>query len=590
MEEKRFLDDYSIKEIYINFPYFEEKFNNILNTQSFRVFKGNNFYSKLKFVKALKEYKSSLDLMPYVHKYSEAMISNILDNINSVRTVDNLNEHVVFNDKNREVLFNRNSWENAIYDNIMLPLTKSSLQGYISKSDNLRGFSYARIEYIAYRAANIRNEKLFRGELRKTPTLKIYDRLIKVFGEETMLKFNKEAVPNFIDRFNDSKMSKNWFEPFCEELNRLFDSNTNEADKYYSYHFLNDVLDNFEIKQKEKLEEQKLKPHVKQEIENYIKLISQVQEIPDELKNKMCSNLKKSLIDIVTKDLGPRHGGLYYSNKKLIEIDSHKTSNRNEREKVLIHELTHAATTTRDKIGRTVRVGLSDKYYNAGMAINEGSTEYITEKIYSKTGKKLPYLAYKELVSVIKDITKLYGDNIIVEAMLEGPERLEELMEQDGKSYAEFREITDDYYRIVYDNKDLPFYKARKTLEAKESYKKIGNFIEEIKQKRVLEKPSLEYSQFDWKKSYGELFSKKAEKGKEENISWFQKFRNMIKERFFYRKKQLVLNAANPEAKGISEKSDFIKGLEVGEIDLKGILSQEKDALSKGETEKEREP
>ena len=131
MEEKRFLDDYSIKEIYINFPYFEEKFNNILNTQSFRVFKGNNFYSKLKFVKALKEYKSSLDLMPYVHKYSEAMISNILDNINSVRTVDNLNEHVVFNDKNREVLFNRNSWENAIYDNIMLLLTKSSLQGYI---------------------------------------------------------------------------------------------------------------------------------------------------------------------------------------------------------------------------------------------------------------------------------------------------------------------------------------------------------------------------------------------------------------------------------------------------------------------------
>jgi len=58
MEQKKCVDDYTIKEMYENFSIFEEKYSNIINdTYSFRGIAGDNFYSKLKFVKFLKEYK-----------------------------------------------------------------------------------------------------------------------------------------------------------------------------------------------------------------------------------------------------------------------------------------------------------------------------------------------------------------------------------------------------------------------------------------------------------------------------------------------------------------------------------------------------
>ena len=67
MKEKIFLEDYNIKEIYNNYDIFKEKYPSLTNVLyfSFNNLYKNNLYSKIKFVKILKEYKNTLDNMPY---------------------------------------------------------------------------------------------------------------------------------------------------------------------------------------------------------------------------------------------------------------------------------------------------------------------------------------------------------------------------------------------------------------------------------------------------------------------------------------------------------------------------------------------
>ncbi len=79
---------------------------------------------------------------------------------------------------------------------------------------------------------------------------------------------------------------------------------------------------------------------------------------------------------------------------------------------------------------KAIRLGFQkkdgDKWY--GIGLNESATEYYAQKLYSKTGHKKVYTGYETGVYVIKDLIELYGETTILDAMLNGTEKFEQLI------------------------------------------------------------------------------------------------------------------------------------------------------------------
>lgn len=128
--------------------------------------------------------------------------------------------------------------------------------------------------------------------------------------------------------------------------------------------------------------------------------------------------------------------------------------------------------------------GKGDDYL--GYAINEGMTEYFAHKLFSKLKYSKISTSYLGCVSIIKELIDLYGENTIIDAWVNGPDKLEELMKKDNKCFTELLEISTDYYKIVYCGPKKKGDKKVKDREAIEGYNKIKKFIKDIKQNRKI--------------------------------------------------------------------------------------------------------
>lgn len=264
--------------------------------------------------------------------------------------------------------------------------------------------------------------------------------------------------------------------------------------------------------------------NVSEEINNFMELLNMENEIPQDIKDKMHYNLKCSVKKIVIKRIGYKCSGKFHADKRLIELNSDFLENKKIIKQVLLHELMHGAFTTVNKHELVLKQGFANCSNTEGCGLNEGATEYFTQKLY----KKIPNFNYKkiyiELVNIVKDMVNLYGEEVIVDAMINQPQKLKELMEKDGKNYYDFVDITDKYYRYVYVDTYLLNSEIIKKEEAKEMYLKIGKFIEEIKDKRKSYDFNYNHIPSEWKNSMI-LFSKNST-GRVGKI--FLNFKNII--------------------------------------------------------------
>lgn len=367
---KKYLEDYTIKEIYMNFPFFEEKFSSIINAQELRVFYKNDFYSKLKFVKALNEYRNSLYLMPYVSKYADGMIDRVLNSVSSVKTLD-IDQNLTYNSVSGEVIFDRKSTEALVFEDLMDRFTEIALKDLHTKyKDNFGsiikcdGLDKARIEYIGNELKNIRrNRKYTNGciEFRTqgSTNVQIFERLIKLFGDERMLTFNSSNIQEFSKKFSERGV---FFDLFVEELNEMNKIESSSDHKEEMKLRLNNDLLFMEKQENEILAYQK-KPSKKAiaQAKGFKKLLDSNKDISQELKDQMYNNLLKNLKDIEYKEFSDnRWGGLYYYDELKISLRRILIQSVDSKYKTLLHELVHAATTTKDEIGRTRKVGFEE--------------------------------------------------------------------------------------------------------------------------------------------------------------------------------------------------------------------------------------
>lgn len=425
----------------------------------------------------------------------------------------------------------------------------------LEKGNLLEGLNKVKSQYIAneYEHNDIGYGKISEEEILQS---EVYKRLIELFGKDIILNLDEENVDMIRAEFQKYNASFDWF---SEDYNKLFDDKISDYEKKDLADVISYSLDLLEKNKNIVLENECNPTEIATRSINLLKsLIMENVDIPDYLKSKMILNLESGVKDVCITKIS-EFGGLYHPNKKEVEI-SNKLNKVNKR-KALIHELTHAATTSRDRLGRPVRVGLADKYNNAGNGLNEGATEYISSKLYNDSGPQKGYDIYPELVAIIKDSVNLYSEDIILGAVLDGPEKLEELMEKDGKSYSEFRELTDDYYKYVYNNKEQ-YYKVRKEIKAKELYAKIGCFIEEIKNKRHIENPEALYNESEWENAYYSLLELKKRESIVEVPTLFQKIKNRFqkfKTRFGFNNKDEQLLIGDGELYTMAQNANLPK-------------------------------
>jgi len=128
-------------------------------------------------------------------------------------------------------------------------------------------------------------------------------------------------------------------------------------------------------------------------------------------------------------------------------------------------------------------------------------TEYLSDKVIRENGIEPKFTDYPELVSIVEDLNELYGEKVMIDSYLDSPATLEALMAKDGKYYTELLEMTDDYYREVYNHKTLSSWKAKRQESARLKYQKIGQYIEDIKEKRRKENPGIVLKESKWKES-----------------------------------------------------------------------------------------
>ena len=575
MEEKN-LEDYTLREIYMNFPTFEEKYDGIINhTYTLHGAEENDFYSKLKFIKLLNQYKKQIEVMPYIDRFSDAIIGRIFDNINSIKTVSNNNENVQYNKENQEFVFNCNAYENIALYELIEPLTKIALTSSIPENDISKGFQISRAEYIAKKIKQAQQGNPNLDFTQPTPASIAYQRLIDILGEENVLLLSKNTVKDIAKRLNNTKMhqknieffentlSKNIFEFF----NIINDDNISDKEKWDELEFFNEGLKDYE-KSIEFFNEP-----ATQEADNsknmFSNLLWRTLEIPDKLKTQMLENLEINAKDIIEKDLDGKYNGLFCDNKQIL-LDINGNKDENIKQKTLIHELIHASTLKRDNIGRTIRIGLRNPRTGEGTGLNEGLTEYFAHEIYKQTQKPDVYKAYSEIISICKDLFTLYGKETLIDAMINGTDNLENLMQQDGKSYSELRELVDNCYGIVHKD-EKPWWEAMKYPEAKEAYYKIGEYIESIKEVR-----GMQNEESEWKKTYDSTFCIFVSLPNKKE-TWFDKLKNKFKFLFgFGKDKKILLSEQNKIFVNNHKKNDeFIDGIKVSPGILETIKKHE---------------
>lgn len=565
MQENKSVREYTIKEIYENYNVLEERYYNILNVvDSFAIVASNDFYSKLKFVKYLKEYKNAVDFMPVINKqldvpeqvytFSDLMVEIILYYYKNARTED-IEETVKFDKESQTVIFNKNSFEKDVFQKMILNFTELILED----NNNYKGLYKARVEYMTSKLINITNYKDYNSDNEfRTERVKLYEKLVDVFGEEFMVLFDFSNLAKLSLSFEEHNEI---LEEFDKKYIKLYDDNISIVEKNKILTIMNERLAELQNRDnKENRELNSLSVETEEGINKFIEILLSEDEFPEKIKLQMIKNLKNGVNNIEVTKIDKRHYAYYDFNKKEVKIRKNLMQNKAEKQETVIHELFHAATTSRNRFDEVNNVGFVSKTYGMGYGLNEGATEYFSQKLFRKiSDKKIP-VSYKELVAVIEDLVNLYGENVILDAMVNGTSKLEGLMEEDGVNFAELREDMDGYYRYVYCDKEKEVHKMIKENLAKAKYLKIGNFIEKIKTNRNFKIVEENPLKSEWKECMN-LF-----KGKERFLG-IKRFFSNIKDSFIVGKDLELLSE--------SFESQNTNVLEQGELFRKQIVVDE---------------
>lgn len=363
--------------------------------------------------------------------------------------------------------------------------------------------------------------------------------------------------------------------------------------------------------------------------------------ISDEIKQRMLLNLSENLHVVKMEYLSTGFKGAYIPNDKALKIRKFGQNveygdaiDETDLRDIWAHEMTHAATVS--KVERDLddmcehdrsdyattskdnrRVGF--QYMEiGGTALNEGMTEYFSNKLLEKNGHK-SFVIYPMYVLVVKDLVNLYGEEEIFHAFVKSPEHLEQLMEKDGKCFVEFMELLDESYIEIYNPKEIKendtIVDTIKSKSAQKKWNKVGKFIEDIKQKRMKETPGLVLGESNWKeaeeftestmedffkyskqvldteKSSKKVLVSENEKkiddvvsndssslaaqilpneGKKTNkiIEWFKSIKDKIVNKFKKEDKPLLLSAGEEIQPEPQKKNEFLESLKVKEEDL----------------------
>lgn len=161
--------------------------------------------------------------------------------------------------------------------------------------------------------------------------------------------------------------------------------------------------------------------------------------------------------------------------------------------------------------------------------------------MYKSTGRKAVDVAYPQNVEVIERLVGLYGENVILDAMINNTDNLEQLMAIDSAKYEELRGLMDDYHNQVYYNANgLHAGDAVRTVEAQERYNKIQGFIQDIEDRRKIEDKDIPIQEDGSKIG-----------------NWFKNFKNKLNNIFSFSKKDksLLLNASPSDFK-VNDRND----------------------------------
>jgi len=318
------------------------------------------------------------------------------------------------------------------------------------------------------------------------------------------------------------------------------------------------------------------------EINNFIEILQSIEEFPEEIRDKLSKNLRRNVIGIVEEKMEDKYLAFYYCNTKMIEISRNGLEKPEVKREILLHELFHAATLFREYGGDVARMGFANKTNSSGVGINEGATEYFAQRMYNKKYDKKIDVSYKEFVLVIEDLVNLYGENVILDAMVNGTDNLKKLMKEDGKNFFELNESLDDYFIYVYTGAKRPS-EMRTDVRAKECFFKIGSFIEDLKKERISKgkiknNPETEWQQdemceSEWKKAL-KLFEVK----KKESV--FDFLANKLREKIFPKKESILLNESDAMDSEIKSQSiEFHKQLQVQNGEMCEINNDKKNAV-----------
>lgn len=177
--------------------------------------------------------------------------------------------------------------------------------------------------------------------------------------------------------------------------------------------------------------------------------------------------------------------------------------------------------------------------------------------MYKSTGRRAVDVAYPQNVEVIERLVGLYDENVILDAMINNTDNLEQLMANDGAKYEELRGLMDDYHNQVYYNANgLHAGDAVRTVEAQEMYNKIQGFIQDIKDRKKIENKDIPIQ----------------EEGSKIG-NWFKSFKNKLNNIFSFSKKDksLLLNAS-PSDFNVNDRNDKLReSIKVPAINLKKV-------------------
>ena len=314
------------------------------------------------------------------------------------------------------------------------------------------------------------------------------------------------------------------------------------------------------------------------------KLLYRCVDIRPDLKQQLYDNLKNEVRDFkysdFEEDKDENWAAQYEYEIRRVDLRRGIYENADDRYAAILHELTHGGTMQRDSKGNVIRYGLYDK--KGGVGLNEGATEYFARKLYLKTGRKTEYSSpYSNNIMVIEHLVELYGENTILDAMLNGTKNLESLMLKDGKKYSDLRKLMDKYHTLIYSNNGkmnqrIAYKMYRK---AEKTYKKVEDFIVEIEKKRnknILKNALIESgtekrnSLFTWFKNKKNNMSELFEKSEDDSIlldsplivgESEEELDNRLKSRKLFRNHIQVntkeLNLINDNSKGNSEMKEI---------------------------------